>query len=132
MPIVIEGIEEPFESRSFTELMINYKEKLLSEIKKCICQNGRCIFVGECICDKNCGESNFSQKELFKCVNGEWDESKGSCNCTQDFEGVLCDKKKCDCHGNGYCNKFGECICNLGYFGKNCDKIRCKNDCLGK
>ena len=34
VPIVIEGNEEPLESRSFTELMIDYNVRLLSEMKK--------------------------------------------------------------------------------------------------
>ena len=34
VPIVIEGVEEPFSSRSFTELMNDYNERLSSDIKK--------------------------------------------------------------------------------------------------
>ncbi|XP_057309168.1 uncharacterized protein LOC130647358 isoform X2 [Hydractinia symbiolongicarpus] len=57
------------------------------------------------------------------------------CQCSEDYNGVICEEKKCQCQNGGTCIGEGvevKCICRPGYGGRTCQEhTQCNEDtCL--
>ncbi|CAJ0589129.1 unnamed protein product [Cylicocyclus nassatus] len=104
------------------------------------CQNGYCRTAHQCECLKNWGgllcdiDLDYCSNHKDLCQNGGVCLSNGvdlyRCNCTADFEGKNCEKKKeidctmLDC-GMGVCvmGRAPECECPLDRSGTHCEYL---------